>query len=340
MVKRCLDIIKDFRAAKGTKFDAAYVISGIIKESLPLGSGEDPSTVAAICLSMLNEWESEQNHANQRGKEPCREQCSVEPMSSSHVEEEYPPEDIRSRQVSIEPDEPAQKQAKLNFTCLDFKPMVHREPARPLSTNLRHTICILQNWVRDQKQARLKLMYHEQSPEFHTSRWADIVAGQSINLNATIRDVQLTYGISKMATKKLPCRAIGTQCGIIRATQAIKFTFCFKQAELDAYSEHINEQFDQQLENCHGQVLQYDKSIRFRVGNTCRYELSDFKCFKDIYSSHFSTGGRLHNDSGKSCKSTDPSAKDDPCQKWNNGECTHSAATCCYAHVCNVKQDG
>ncbi|KAG2042885.1 hypothetical protein BDR03DRAFT_843009, partial [Suillus americanus] len=72
---------------------------------------------------------------------------------------------------------------------------------------------------------------------------------------------------------------------------ALKFAFPFRQAEFDAYAEHINEQFDQQLESCHGRVLRYDKSVRFRVGNTCRYELCDFECFRDIYSSHFSTGG-------------------------------------------------
>ncbi|KAG1777808.1 hypothetical protein EV702DRAFT_969337, partial [Suillus placidus] len=359
VAKRCLDIVKDFRASKGTKFDAAYVISGIIKESLPLSSGEDPSTIAAIYMSMLDEWESEQNQANRRGKEVCRERCSVEPVSNSHIEEESPAEDIRSRQVSIEPGEPARKRAKLDFTCLDFKPTVHQELSRPLSANLRRTIRILQNWAQDQKQARLKLMYHEHSPEFHESGWADIVAGRSISLDAihtiittsqavdkhseTIGDVELTYGISETATKKITTQG-HWNAAWNRAARAIKFAFPFRQAELDAYSEHINEQFDQQLENCHGRVLRYDKSIRFRVGNTRRYELSNFECFKDIYSSHFSAGGRLHNYSGESSKSTgggrDPSAKHDPCQKWNNGECTRSAASCCFAHICNVEQDG
>jgi hypothetical protein len=200
-----------------------YVISTIIKESLPLGSGENPITVAAIYLGiylgMLDEWESEQDQANYRGAGAgAARERSVEPTSNSRFEKESPAE-IRSRDVSIEPGEPARKRAKLDFTCLELKPSVLEEPAKPLSPNLKLTIRILQNWAQDQKKAKLKLMYHERSPEFHESGWADIVAGRSINLDAihtiittsravdkhkeTIGDIELTYGVSETATKKI-----------------------------------------------------------------------------------------------------------------------------------------
>ena len=126
---------------------------------------------------------------------------------------------------------------------------------------------ILQNWAQDQKQAKLKLMYHERSPEFHESGWADIVAGRSINLDAihtiittsrsvdkhteSIRDVELTYGISETATKKITMQG-QWNAAWNRAARALKFAFPYRQAELNAYSEHINEQFDQQLEAFHG----------------------------------------------------------------------------------------
>jgi hypothetical protein len=188
--------------------------------------------------------------------------------------------------------------------------------------------------------------------------WADIVAGQSLNLNAihtiiitshtvnkhkeSIGDVELTYGIVEQASKK-----IGTQhhwnVAWNRVVRALKFAFPYQQAEFNAYLEHINEQFDQQLETCHGQVIHYDKSAHFRVGNSWKYELDDFESFKDLYSSHFSAGGKLHNDGGESTKSTiagqDSSVRGDPCRKWNTGECTRSTATCRYAHVCNFEQD-
>ncbi|KAG2747703.1 hypothetical protein P692DRAFT_20737324, partial [Suillus brevipes Sb2] len=341
LAKRCLEVVQDFRAAKGTKFEAAYIISTIINESLPSNSGEDPTAFVAIYLTMLDQCESEQSQAARRATGAARERRS----------------DIRSRRASIEADEP-KKRVKLDFSCLDLKPTVHQEPARPLSANLRHTIRIIQNWAQDQKQAKLKLMYHERSPEFHESRWADIVAGRCINLDAIhtiittsrsvdkhtefIGEVELTYGVSETATKKITTQG-QWNAAWNKAARALKFAFPFRQAELDAYSEQINEQFDQQLEGSHGRVLRYDKAVRSRVGNSRRYELSDFECFKDIYSLHFSAGGRLHNDTGDSSKSTggrDSSAKREPCRKWNTGECTRSAATCRFAHVCNVEQDG
>lgn len=359
VAKRCLDIVTDFRASKCTKFEASYIISTIIKESLPLGSGENPIRVAAVYFAMLDEWESEQDHANQRGEGTSGERRSAEPTPYPRFEEDSPAE-IRSRHVSVEPGEPARKRAKLDFSCLELKPSVLEEqPSKPLSPNLKLTIQILQNWAQDQKQAKLKLMYHERSPEFHESGWADIVAGRSINLDAIhtiittsravdkhkeiIGDVELTYGVSETATKKIATQG-QWNAAWNRAARALKFAFPFRQAEINAYAEHINEQFDQQLESCHRRVLRYDKSVRFRVGNTRRYELSDFDCFKDIYSSHFSAGGRLHNDSGESSKPTgggrESLAKREPCRKWNSGECTRSAATCRYAHICNVEQDG
>ncbi|KAG1836550.1 hypothetical protein DFJ58DRAFT_734905 [Suillus subalutaceus] len=335
LAKRCLDVVRDFRATKGTKFEASYVISSIIKESLPIGSREDPTAIVAIYLAMLDQWESEQSQAAQRATGAVRERRSVKPASGSHIEEEPPTEDVRTQQASIEP-----------------------EPSRPLSANLKHTIRIIQNWAQDQKQAKLKLMYHERSPDFYEYGWADIIAGRSLNLDAihtiittscaidkhteAIGDVEFTYGVSEMALKNIATQG---QWNAVwnRAAQALKFPFPFRQAELDTYSEHINEQFDQQSELSHGQVLWYNKAVRFRVGNSCKYELSNFKCFKDIYSAHFSAGGRMHNDTGESSKSSggwESTVKREPCHKWNTGECTCSTATCRFAHVCNIEQDG
>lgn len=73
MAKKCLDVVREFRASKCMKFEASYIISTIIKESLLLGSGENPITVAAIYLGILDEWESEQDQSNQRGTGATRE---------------------------------------------------------------------------------------------------------------------------------------------------------------------------------------------------------------------------------------------------------------------------
>ncbi|KAG1798085.1 uncharacterized protein HD556DRAFT_1463491 [Suillus plorans] len=258
MAKRCLDIVKDFRSSKVTKFDAIYTISCNVRESLPGDSGEDPATVAAIYLTMLDEWvgndmgipmdthdiayewESEEDHARQRRAGTVRERRSDEPTSTSHREEVTSAQTVRSREATPEPGELTRKRAKLNFSSLDLKPDVLEEPARPISANLKRTIRILQNWAQDQKQAKLMLMYHERSPEFYESGWADIVAGRSLNLDAihtiittsrsvdkhreSIGDVEFTYGVAETSTKR-----IATQhhwnAAWNRAARALKFAF-------------------------------------------------------------------------------------------------------------------
>lgn len=94
VAKRCLDVIKDFRAAKGSKFDTAYVISSIVNETIPLGSGKNPSTIVSIYLAMLDEWESKQNCAYHRASGTAEECQSVEPVFD---EEEPHPEAVRSQ---------------------------------------------------------------------------------------------------------------------------------------------------------------------------------------------------------------------------------------------------
>ncbi|KAG2108749.1 uncharacterized protein F5147DRAFT_773553 [Suillus discolor] len=197
MAKRCLDVVKDFRAAKGSKFDAAYVISSIVKESLPLGSGKNPSTVAAIYLAMLDEWESEQNSAYHRASGTAGEQQSIEPACNKG---ETHPKAVRSQQASIDPEEPAQKWAKPNFTCLDLKSTVHENLFKPLSTNLRHTIRILQNWLKDQKQAKLKLIQSLNLDAIHTIITTLHAVKKYMEV---IRDAEFTDSISEMATKKI-----------------------------------------------------------------------------------------------------------------------------------------
>ncbi|KAG2051509.1 hypothetical protein BDR06DRAFT_973638 [Suillus hirtellus] len=118
MVKKCLDIVRDFRTSKVTKFDAVFTISCNIRENLPKDSDE--------------------------------------PTSSSHVEEVTFTEVIRGLQATSELGELLCKQAKFNFSSVDLKP---------------------ENWMQDQKQAKLMLMYHKWSPEFYEPGWADIVMG-------------------------------------------------------------------------------------------------------------------------------------------------------------------
>jgi len=69
LVKRCLDIVNDYRASKGSKYEAFYIISQVIKEYLREDSQEDPTVIAAPYFTMLEHCESEQARAAQQPRD-------------------------------------------------------------------------------------------------------------------------------------------------------------------------------------------------------------------------------------------------------------------------------
>ena len=224
LAKECLDIVNKFKSSNLSKSAVLVSITEIITAEIDDTSGENISNVAAPYFTMLDHWESEQEQKRGGGTDDRREP-PVEPGQRNG--EDPIAEDVHGRGGSVEPEKPARKRAKLDFSFVDKAATTGQY--HPLSANLKRTNEILTNWSQDQKEAHRQLMYHEYSPEFHESGWAEIVAGKCINLDVvhtiiascrsvdkqteTIGGVEIRYGTTKVTAKK-DCNPICMDSGV------------------------------------------------------------------------------------------------------------------------------
>jgi hypothetical protein len=354
LAKRCFDYVEDYRCSRISKVEANIVLIEIITAELS-NTSTKVSTVAGPYITMLDQVESELVRAANRSSREHRER-SVEPAPQH---ERSPNPENRSRQGSYEPGEPARKRSKLDYSSVAIS--VKTRQFRPLSANLERTNEILANWSRDQKEVRRYLMYHKYGPEFHESGWAEIVAGKCINLDVVhtiissshtidkqtetlVGDIEVSYRVSEATSKKIATNADWFSAWN-KAAEAVKFAFPHREIELNRYFAYISMYFAQSITSAHDRVIRFDKAVRSRVGTSRRLELTDYHEFQDLVFAHFNSEGRQRHDngdskSGNSAKDSNTSHKRDPCRKWNSGECTRSASSCRYAHICSFEQDG
>ncbi|KAG2339207.1 hypothetical protein BDR05DRAFT_892225 [Suillus weaverae] len=348
----CIAIVDDYRRSRVTKLEAIVSVIGTISEELYASPGQ-VSTVAGPYLAMLDEVESELARATNSSTRG-RTTRSDEP---AHVDEEAPLPEDRSRAGSVEPGEPARKRSKLDYSSIDAA--VKCRKFQPLSPSLERTNEILKNWSQDPKEVWRYLMYHKYGPEFHKSGWTEIIAGECINLDVVhtiitsshtvdkqteiLGGMEIKYGVSEAASKKIATDS-DWYAAWNKSADAVKFAFPHREAELNGYFAFISKYFLQANASAHGRVIRFNKAVRNRVRSSRRLELTDFHEFEDLIFSHFNADGRQRNDPADSKSgsgsSSNASNKRDPCRKWNAGECSRSAASCRYAHVCSFEQDG
>ncbi|KIK77950.1 hypothetical protein PAXRUDRAFT_165310, partial [Paxillus rubicundulus Ve08.2h10] len=119
------------------------------------------------------------------------------------------------------------------------------------------------------------------------------------------------------------------------------FTFPHRASELERYGEYITQKFAHHKQQFHGRVIEFDKSIQKHVGSSCQYEFTDPHA--NLFESHFLPSGKQFSESPNFAKVKKPSAsspssiikKDKACRCYNSGQCTQSAVTCCYTHICS-----
>ncbi|KAG2114600.1 uncharacterized protein F5147DRAFT_570026 [Suillus discolor] len=348
----CIAVVNNYRRSHVTKLEAIIMLVETISGELFATPGR-VSTVTGPYLAMLDEVESELARATDSSTRG-RTTHSDEPAP---VDEEAPLPEDRSRAGSVEPGEPARKRSKLDYSSIDAA--VKCRKFQPLSPSLEQTNEILKNWSQDPKEVQRYLMYHKFGPEFHKSGWTEIIAGECINLDVVhtiitsshtvdkqtevLGGMEIKYGVLEAASKKIATDS-DWYAAWNKSADAVKFAFPHREAELNGYFAFISKYFSQANPSAHGRVIRFNKAVRNRVGSSCRLELTNFREFEDLIFSHFNADGRQRNDpmDTKSSSGSSPSTsnKHDPCQKWNTGECSRSAASCRYAHVCSFEQDG
>ena len=358
LAKECLDIVDSYRRSRITKSSACVDLTQLIELGAYDTTPRGVALVAAPYFDMLDQWQDELGRAATTSKDVDATTRRREASEMGDYQEAPAGETGNDSDSGDEGGQPTRKRYKLDMSCLELA--TKSETSAPsLSANLKRTNTVLLNWSQDPKEARRRLMYHELSPEFHESGWMEIVTGKCINLDnvysiiassrtidkhtETLGGIELRYGTSEAVSKRITTQSAWIVAWT-RAARALRFAFPHRKAELDAYQEYICCQFGTNEEHCHSRVIRFDKAIRNRVASSRRYELSDFAAFQDIFHAHFNSGGKHFNEEGASsstaAKEKAALAKREPCNKWNNNECTRSASSCRYAHVCSFKQDG
>ena len=110
-----------------------------------------------------------------------------------------------------------------------------------------------------------------------------------------------------------------------RTLRAIVFAFPHRRQELSIYGEYIVNLFAVTHPSMHSRVIAFNKAVRKRVGSVRNLELSDFEKFTDLKIAHMDSigvsviSGSSKDDRGHKGKKGKNWKKDEPCNKWNDG---------------------
>lgn len=235
-------------------------------------------------------------------------------------------------------------------------PWVIRNQIDPpqLSTQLRRTHSLLENYARDPKTARTHLVLDPRCPQYPYNQWLTLLRGDTADLDQvlssgysvnhndqqteTVGSLEINFGASK------PSRIVETHGHWVIAWNQVSdttvFAFPHRAAELAEYGRHVTQLFASFPESLHQRVINYDRAVRIRVAQRRDLLLTDLNRFTDLHvlwiqSATISGGvsGRLSSRGPPAVES--PKRRREPCNRWNSGSCRNSTSSCTYAHVCS-----
>jgi hypothetical protein len=123
-------------------------------------------------------------------------------------------------------------------------------------------------------------------------------------------------------------------------SKAAVYIFPHRKEEFDMYGTHILSLFAATTSNSHSAVINLDRGIRARVGECRSLLLTDQSAFEDLklyWLNPIGAGGQPSIETNRGQKKKRADYRDnEPCLKWNLGECTKKASECRHKHVCRI----
>lgn len=195
---------------------------------------------------------------------------------------------------------------------------------------------------------------------FPSSEWNNIIRGNAVNLD-NVRSYMHLVNPPKESVGRLGDREITfgeakpTKCvegpadwhsTWISTTRAYVFVFRHRQAELEAYGEHILQLFHSKVSTSYPKVLMYDRAVRNLVGGGQRLSLTDFRSFDYLREAILSFDGvEAQSRSGGGNPSRGQSGKsarrENICDRFNRKPgCSIPDGQCKYKHVCRGCGEG
>jgi hypothetical protein len=221
-----------------------------------------------------------------------------------------------------------------------------------LSESLEATLTLLRAFARDPKFTKSSILNSGHAPPFPSSEWSNIIAGSMVDLDHVIsgsfavrndnRDIELIGGMEVKFGVAKPSKTIKTSGEWFIAwgtyTKAMAFVFPHRRGELEEYGQRILGLFSATAPGNHSTIINLDKGIRARVGESQSLLLTDSIAFDELrlyWLNPLGAGSQPVRDISSKGKKNEY-RDDEPCFKWNAGECSKKASDCKHRHVCEI----
>src|SRR5882724_8246422 len=221
----------------------------------------------------------------------------------------------------------------------------------PIDPKLELTLKLKNNYAIDLKASKCAVLGFPRCPLFPDSQWNDVLLDRYVDFDKILTgyyalesdhretqsfgnlDISLnTGGSSGKMSKEI--RIYGEwSIAYARYTRAVVFVYPHRNRELEDYEEYLAGQFAAYPDIADQfKIINFDKAIRIRVGQSNDLMLTDIARFQDIVSYHLINPKTSRSNDAKRQKLT--GNNDVPiCRRWNTGRCV--AATCSYLHICH-----
>ena len=341
VAKECLKIVTDFgRSARRSidKGSATRDLIDTLTSSTPELADLEFNDTLGTYLSMLEQ------HSHDIG--------------GTGVDREYPDREEEEdnltrgkRGASPRTPDGTGKRQKQDDTEFPWVVREHLSDAE-LDGSLGKTLKLLKIFARDLKFTKSSVINSSRAPPFPHSEWTNIIAGTMVDLDHVIsgsfavtndnREIESVSGMELKFGVAKPIKQVKTSGDWFIAwgiySRAAAYVFPHRKEELDEYGTRTLSLFAATASLSHSSIINLDKGIRARVGECRNLLLTDQSAFEDLklyWLNPIGAGGQTSPE-GRVKPSKKPTYRDnEPCHKWNAGECSKHASKCRHKHVCS-----
>ena len=221
-----------------------------------------------------------------------------------------------------------------------------------LEGSLGTTLKLLKIFARDLKFAKSSVINSSHAPPFPHSEWTNVIAGTMVDLDHVIsgsfavtndnREVESVGGMELKFGVSKPVKQVKTSGDWFIAwgiyARAATYVFPHRKEEFDTYGTRTLSLFAATASLSHSSVINLDKGIRARVGECRSLLLTDQNSFEDLkmyWLNPIGAGGQVSTE-GRLKPTKKPGYRDnEPCHKWNAGECSKRTSECRHKHICS-----
>jgi len=221
----------------------------------------------------------------------------------------------------------------------------------PIDPKLELTLKLKNNYAIDLKASKCAVLGFPRCPLFPDSQWNDVLLDRYVDFDKILTgyyalesdhretqtigglDISINTGGSSGKPVKEICIYGEWTIAYARYTRAVLFVYPHRSRELEEYQEYMAGQFAAYPDvSDQYKIINFDKAICLRVGQSNDLLLTDYARFQDIISYHLINPKTSRPSEAKRPKLS--SNDETPiCCRWNNGHCV--SITCGYRHECH-----